>query len=111
MKPTLRDNYRYVVVRIVSDYQLSKEDLDKIVQRDLVPVIGQIHYSKVMPKVVFFDRFKQSGIIRCLNEGNELLRSGLSIITSYNSEKVHVMPVFTSGTIRKAKEVMNKKTD
>mgnify|MGYP001369156328 CR=1 FL=1 len=111
MKPTLRDNYRYLVVRLISQSQLSKEDLDKIVQKELVPIIGQIHYSKVMPKVAFFDRFGQSGIIRCLNGGSGLLRSGLSMMTSYNSEKVHVMPIFTSGTIRKAKEVMNKKTD
>jgi len=111
MKPTLRDNYRYVVVKIISSNPLTKEDLERLVHKELLQIVGKLHYSKVMPKVVFFDRFRQAGIVRCLNEGTDLLKSGLSMITSYNSEKVHVMPIFTSGTIRKAKEEMNKKTD
>ena len=108
MKPTLRDNYRYVAVRIISKTQITKDDLERIVQKELPSIMGQIHYSGVMPKIVFFDGFKQAAIFRCLHTGSDLLKSSLSLISSYNSEKIHLMPVYTSGTIRKAKEAMKK---
>jgi len=108
MKPTLRDNYRYVVVRIISKKQVTKDSFEQIIQKELPPIIGQLHYSGVMPKVAFFDGFKQAAIIRCLHTGSDLLKSSLSLISSHNSEKIHLMPFYTSGTIRKAKEVMKK---
>lgn len=107
MKPTLRDDYRYVVVRIISSQPMVKEDVEKIIQKELIPIIGIIHFSKVMPKIAFYDYSNKLVIIRCLKEGVEDLKTALSLIKSYEGKPLHLMPIYTSGTIRKAKEKLS----
>ncbi len=104
MKPTLRENHRYVAIEVISEVPLAKEDLVSILRKDFLNLIGKIHYSKVMPSVAYFDNLRQKAIIRCLNEGVEDLKTALALLNSYEGKKIHLKAVYTSGTIRKAKE-------
>jgi RNase P/RNase MRP subunit POP5 len=111
MKATLRENYRYIVIKIVSKNNLTKEDLISILRNELPVVVGKLNYPSIMPSVAYFDPIHQAAIVRVLNEGAELFRSGLALITSYKienkNEKIHLMSLYTAGTIRKAKERLN----
>ncbi|MCS7109557.1 MAG: hypothetical protein NZ903_02040 [Candidatus Micrarchaeota archaeon] len=104
MKATLRESYRYIAVEIFSEIPLSKEDLAGILREDLLTFIGKIYYSKVMPKLVYFDPFKQKAIIRCLTGGTEDLKTALALLNKWNGRSIHLKAFFTSGTIKKAKE-------
>lgn len=112
MKATLRENYRYIVIKIVSKNNLTKEDLIYILRNELPVVVGKLNYPSITPSVAYFDPIHQAAVVRVLNEGAELFRSGLALITSYKTEnrneKIHLMSLYTAGTIRKAKERMNK---
>ena len=107
MKSTLRENYRYIVVKIISRSPLMKEDIISILRNELLEIVGKIDYSYIMPKIVYFDSYKQAVIIRVLNEGTEYFKSGLSMLTSYKNEDIHLMSIYTAGTIKKAKEKLS----
>ncbi len=107
MKPTLKENYRYISLEIHSDSPILKEDLIKILQEDILTLVGKIHYPKIMPKLVYFDYQDQKAIVRCLNEGTEDLKTALAMINKYGEKRIHLRALFTSGTIRKAKERLN----
>lgn len=109
MKPTLRENYRYIAVKIFSDSHLVKEDLDSILKNEVLLLVGKIHYPKIMPKVAYFDYPNQKAIIRCLNQGVEELKVALALITSNEGKRLHIQSIYTSGTIKKAKEALSKK--
>ncbi|MEM3369867.1 MAG: Rpp14/Pop5 family protein [Candidatus Micrarchaeia archaeon] len=106
MKATLRENYRYVAIEIISEVPLVKDDLISILKKDLLSLIGKIHYSDVMPNLAYFDHLNQKAVIRCLNKGTEDLKTALALFNSYEGKKIHLKAIYTSGTIKKAKEVI-----
>lgn len=107
MKPTLRENYRYVALEISSETPLAREDLARILE-GTIEFIGKIHYPSVMPRLAYFDQKNQRAIVRCLNQGVDELKTALAMTTHYEKDntklRIHLRPIYTSGTIRKAKE-------
>jgi len=106
MKSTLRENHRYIGVMIVADSQIDRPLLQSVVRTGLLEKLGEIGFAKADPKLAHVGHDGVTVIIRCAHTEAEVVRAGLSLITHIGHKKVHLMPVFTSGTILKCKQAL-----
>ena len=107
MKTVLREKYRYIVVLIDSEERIDRKEFEGGMREEVLRILGEIGYSKVMPRVVYFSR--GTGIIRVRREGCDSLRIALPLISSIDGKRTHIQTVFTSGTVRKAREMIRDK--
>jgi len=109
MKSVLKEKYRYIAFRIISDRKYDMKELETSLRKELIRLVGEMDYSIVLPKLIFYDADGREGIIKVLRLGLEKTKAALSLINSFDGNKTHVMPVFVSGTIKGAKSGMSKR--
>ena len=108
MKSVLRENHRYIGVMIVADSHIDRPLLQSVIRTSLLEKLGEIGFAKADPKLAFTGHDGVTAIIRCAHTEAEPVRAGLALITHIGHKKVHLMPVFTSGTILKCKNALSK---
>ncbi|VVB73344.1 Ribonuclease P protein component 2 [uncultured archaeon] len=108
MKSTLRENHRYIGVMIMADGHMDRPLLQSAVRLGLLEKLGEIGFAKADPKLAHVGHDSTTAIIRCAHTEAESVRAGLSLITRIGQKKLHLMPVFTSGTILKCKRALAK---
>jgi len=106
MKSTLRENHRYIGVMIMADSHIDRPLLQSMIQTSLLEKLGEIGFAKADPKLAYTGHDGTTTIIRCAHTEAESVRAGLALITHIGYKKVHLMPVFTSGTILKCKRAL-----
>lgn len=97
---------RYVVLRLVSSDVLKKEEVEDALSKVFIRFFGEAGYVKANPKLVFFDEKRGSCIVRINHIYVRALVSILWMIRDINGKECLVIPVKTTGTIRKAHRVM-----
>ena len=109
MKSTLRENHRYIGVVVIADGHIDRPLLQSAVRIGLLEKLGEIGFAKADPKLAYVGTDSVNAVIRCTHTEIEAVRAGLSLITHIGQKKIHLMPVFTSGTILKCKRVLAKR--
>lgn len=93
---------RYIIFRVNAERTVSRKDFEKAISSSF-RMKGP--FQSVKPKLINFDG--EVGILRCLHTGKERAIEVLTAITHVGDMDVKVDTVKTSGTIRKAKAVVN----
>jgi RNase P/RNase MRP subunit POP5 len=96
---------------IVADSHIDRPLLQSAVRTFLLEKLGEIGFAKADPKLAYMGHDGGTAIIRCTHTEAESVRAGLSLITHIGHKKVHLMPVFTSGTILKCKQALSRASD
>ena len=110
MKSTLRENHRYIGVIVITDSHIDRPLLQSAVRVGLLEKLGEIGFAKADPKLAYVGTNSTSAVIRCTHTEIESVRAGLSLITHIGQKRIHLMPVFTSGTILKCKRFLSKRS-
>jgi len=101
MKSILKEKYRYIKFKIISEKEYGKQEFEKQIRNSLLGILGEIGYSKCLPKLVFHSN--EEGIIKILRDGEKETRVALALISNFDSNPVHVQVIFVSGTLRGCK--------
>lgn len=108
MKSVLKENHRYIGIIVVSEGSVDRQLLQSVVKIDLLEKIGEITFAKADPKLVYASLDYSSAIIRCVHTEADAVKAGLALITHAGQNKIHLMPIFTSGTILKCKIALKR---
>ncbi|MHA2433708.1 MAG: Rpp14/Pop5 family protein [Candidatus Thorarchaeota archaeon] len=93
---------RYIVFRVDVERAISRKDFERAVLSSF-RMKGILH--SIRPKLMDFDG--EVGILRCLHTGKERAIEILNSTTRVADTEVRVETVKTSGTIRKARAIVN----
>ena len=99
---------RYVVFTILSDKNLSKRDVESVITRVFKDFYGSDLLVKADPQLVYYEPRLMRGVIRVNGLYKDQLISVLGFIRDVNGVKCLFIPVKTTGTIRKARRIMER---
>lgn len=109
LPPTLRKNNRYVVVDILSQKRIGKNDFINIIWDGCIRYFGECHTSNFNLWVMRFVEvshfplnFHYQAVIRCQRGFEDDLRSALTCIYKYKQFRISILTIGTSGTIKSA---------
>jgi RNase P/RNase MRP subunit POP5 len=94
----VRNKKRYLLFKIFSEEKISERELAFEIFKNT-----GIFYSKIDPKIRFENDF---GIIRTNPKAIEDLERVLALITEVNGKRVHILPFYISGSLKKIEERM-----
>ena len=100
MRPTLRQRRRYVLARVLAEEQPPKDQLVRAVFAEGGMLYGDVGMSELRLKVVHVE----DGwvLIRCQRGEQMRLVALLACMAHVGGQRVHIMPIATTGTIRSA---------
>ncbi len=105
LPPTLRENQRYIVFRIISKKEFEGKDIADALWKNTLRLYGDVGTSELslwMP-LNLYDKKKKEGIIKCNHISVEKVRFSLATIKEINEEHVIIKVLGTTGTIKSAK--------
>jgi len=97
---------RYIVFSIISEHDFDKRELEKAIRKKLALLYGIISLAKADPQLVFYDPRLKKGVIRTSHVMKDYVLAALSIIRNINEKQLLIIPIKTTGTIKKAKKIM-----
>lgn len=109
LRPSMRENFRYILAVITPGLTFEPRDLYKAIAESVMSLYGDSIAAQVWPSVM-----KVEGsfvIIRCRRGTEHYLETALSAISFIQSIPAGVRPIRTSGTIRTLREKIQPCTD
>lgn len=105
LKPTLRENKRYVAFRVSwANGKMNEIEAKKIVYSGLLNFLGELGVARARAKFLEFDGEGQVGVLQCVREEVERVKAALALIGEANGVKARVEVVRVSGLIGRLKE-------
>jgi RNase P/RNase MRP subunit POP5 len=95
---------------VIADSHIDRPLLQSAVRVGLLEKLGEIGFAKADPKLAYVGKDNMSAVIRCAHTEIDAVRAGLALITHIGQKRIHLMPVFTSGTILKCKRALSKRS-
>lgn len=102
LPPTLRDKKRYLAFELISEHDVTREELLREMFSRVGSLIGDIGSSECGIRVLTFDDSK--GIIRCSRTKTDQARAALATITHIGGKRVMLHIFGISGTVAGATE-------
>lgn len=99
---------RYIVFSLVSEDKLSLESIDKAIRDTLIKYYGESIYGKASPRVILFDENTGRGILRVSHLFVDHAIATLGLVKEIEGKRCLIIPIRTTGTLRKAREYLSK---
>jgi len=100
---------RYVVFSLICEGDVSRNSLEKAVMEKIAEYYGQSLLHKASPYIVFFDEKTRRGVIRVTHLYVNHVIAAIGFIKNIGGKKCIVIPIRTTGTLKKAREYFAKK--
>lgn len=91
---------RYLLMKLISEKPLSREQFGSAVTESVRKHFGEVGLSMIDPKVVRYDADRLRAIVACRRGGETELQAALALISTASDEAVVPLVVRVSGTIR-----------
>lgn len=101
MKSILREKFRYVKFKVISEKEYTKQEFERQLRQALLMVLGEIGYSRCFPKLILYSG--KEAIVKVLRDQEKETRAALALVTKFDSAPIHLQVVFVSGTIQGCK--------
>jgi RNase P/RNase MRP subunit POP5 len=107
LKPTLRENKRYLVFDFESTDEFNANQINNIITDAVKDLVGNIGLAKagllfLNNKYDFSNKNKVRGIVRVTNTEVDSLKASIALINKIDNKIVKVTSVGTSGILKKA---------
>ncbi|MEM4717244.1 MAG: Rpp14/Pop5 family protein [Desulfurococcaceae archaeon] len=99
---------RYIVFAALFEDEISINELDKALRDVFIMYYGVSLYSKASPRIVFYDERLGRGVLRVSHTCVDHAIATLGLIKSINNKRCIIVPIRTTGTLKKAQEYMLK---
>ncbi len=91
---------RYLLVKVISERPLSREQFGDAVIDSVRRNFGEIGLSRIDPKLVRYDVDRSSAVVACRKGGETELQAAMALITESLGTSLVPMVLRVSGTIR-----------
>ncbi len=102
LPPTLRDKKRYLAFELISEHDVTREELLREMFSRVGSLIGDVGSSECGIRVLTFEDLK--GIIRCAHTKTGQTRAAVATITHIGDKRVIIHILGISGTVAGATE-------
>lgn len=103
-----RPRKRYIVFATLCENEILIDELDKALRDIFIEYYGVSIYSKASPRIVLYDVKLGRGVLRVSHICVDHAIAALGLIKDVNNKKCIIVPIRTTGTLRKAQEYMLK---
>ncbi len=100
--PTLRDKKRYIAFDIMSQQNITRQELVDEISDSIFSLFGDVGCSEINFGLMSYDG--RYGIIRCAKEKTRETRAALACINKIHGTRISIIVLGISGTIRGAME-------
>ncbi len=97
---TLRDKSRYICFKVEGGKDFKREDLVKAIWNSAIDFLGEFGASEMGLWVKEYDESKRYGIIESNIKSLYKAIFILSLTKSVGKEKINILPLYVSGTIK-----------
>ena len=106
-----KERVRYLNIRFIGPLKILEKDAWFLVAAEVKRLFGVIGASDVGLYLSYFDPETQGGIFRTSHSSVNLVRSAICYIQSYRSQNIFVYSDNLTGSLKKAKEMLDSKKD
>lgn len=99
---------RYIVFTALCESGVSRVKVEKSIKEKIAEYYGHGTLHKASPHVVFFDEKTGRGVVRVLHTCIDHVVAAMGFIKSIEGIKCIVIPIRTMGTLKKAREYVNR---
>ncbi len=101
---------RYIVFAIITDkcdkQQINKRVLEQTIRNKFREIFGETILIKADPQVIYYDPGTCRGVLRIAHIYKKQTIAILGVIRSINNTKVLIIPLKTTGTIKRARKIL-----
>jgi len=105
-EPVKRLRKRYIVFAVLSEKKYSKKEVERSVRDLMRDFFGEELLVKADPQLIYFDPALQRGVIRVAHIYKDHVIAAFALIQEIDGAKCLVIPIKTTGTIKKAKRIL-----
>ncbi|MHA1215411.1 MAG: Rpp14/Pop5 family protein [Candidatus Hodarchaeales archaeon] len=105
----LKERTRYILVHFISSSPIEEKDAWFIVSNQLKKILGVLGASEIGLFLSFFDPELQSGIFHASHYTVHKVRAALCFIQKWKNDPLYVYSDGVTGTLKKAKILLNNK--
>uniref|UniRef100_A0A7J3ZN55 Ribonuclease P protein component 2 n=1 Tax=Fervidicoccus fontis TaxID=683846 RepID=A0A7J3ZN55_9CREN len=106
----LKKRKRYIVFRVISEAPIKTEDLERAIEETLTTLFGKPSIGDSRFSLVYHSDESGYGIIRVSSDWKNRAILALSLVREVNRSKTFIVPIRTTGTIRKARETISSRS-
>lgn len=99
---------RYVVFSAICEDRVGFSELQEAVSSKFCELFSENMYYKASPQLVLFDENTQRGVYRVTHLYLDYLIAALGLVKSVRGRKCILVPLRTTGTLKKARELTRK---
>ena len=110
LQSSLKQKKRYLVFEVISDRKFLVGEIEKEIFQALLAFLGELGVAQTSPMFLKekFNQPKQKFLLKVNNKYVKQTQAALSLIKTIKNTKVIVKSLTTTGTINKAKTILNK---
>lgn len=101
---------RYLIFRVIAEKEVDEESLRKALLTRFREVIGDLGLSQVNVKLILYEPKSGYGVLRYDHLHRDLVLLCLALIRNINGIRVSLIPYRTTGTIKRAQEILKSLT-
>lgn len=98
---------RYIIFEVLSAERFSREDVAKAMRDAMLRLYGEVGLAASGLKMIDYDEGRRRGIARVRKEEKWRALAALNYVKEIGGKRARIMPLATSGTLRRAKEIMS----
>jgi len=108
LKPIGKARKRYVVFTALCEERVSQRDVENAISETMKKHYGVSIYRKASPQVILYDESTGRGVVRVLHAYTSYLIATLGLTKRAGGKNCLIVPIKTTGTLRKAREILSK---
>jgi ribonuclease P/MRP protein subunit POP5 len=97
---------RYIVFAILSEKRFDKKVLEKTIRDYWVKYLGSIMLTRADPQIIYYEPSINRGVLRVAHKYKYHAIALLGFIREINGSKCLVIPLKTTGTLKKARQIL-----
>jgi ribonuclease P/MRP protein subunit POP5 len=103
-----RRRRRYIAFYLIyeGDTPPSPEEVERAILRAVERLAGQLAVANSRLQLVYYDPVRAVGIVRATNDTKYIVLAGMGLVRMIGGKRVMVIPVRTSGTIKRARKAL-----
>ena len=93
---------RYIVFRVETSGKINEKDLAKVISEKFRTVLGEAGFTASGAHLVYYDPVLRAGVLRVRSDYKYPALAVLGMIRRIGDERVRIIPLGTSGTLKSA---------
>ena len=103
LSPTLKERKRYILIKIISEKELEKEDVSELVAKAGLQFLGELGMAKSGLQFLPETWKQNKGIIRVGHKYVNETKAALAFVKEFKGDKITITSLRVSGSIGKLK--------